>query len=143
VVGSERYRWWAVSEHPGAVLYIFFKKFFIIITRDVSEALTFHLSLRSLNERASFQKFDGNNALLRCWIWLHLYSGLRLERVRFFESDSGYLLLKGLGKKYLVSSNLGKLSVEVGQRNDLRTLYCGENEEQVLRVIIETEYGLS
>jgi len=94
-------------------------------------------------ERTSFQNFDGNNALLRCWVWLHLYSGLRLERVRFFEGDSGYLLLKGFGRKYLVSSNLGKLSVEAGRRNDLRTLYCGEDEEQALQAIIESEYGLS
>ena len=95
-----------------------------------------------LEAETSFREGDGNIALLRCLIWLHIHSQLLLERVRFFDNGNGYILLAGRGGKYLLSSNRGTLSLEAGRSGDIRALYCGTDEEEILRIITESEYGL-
>jgi hypothetical protein len=95
-----------------------------------------------LDEETSFRETGGNIALLRCLVWLHIHASLQLERVRFFANGNGYLLLAGRGGKYLISSNRGSLSLEAGRGRDIRALYSGEDEEEILRKITESEYGI-
>ena len=100
------------------------------------------ISRSPVQVETSFREAGGNIALLRCLVWLHIHSQLLLERVRFFENGNGYILLAGRGGKYLISSNRGNLSLEAGRRGDIRALYCGTDEEEILRRITEVEYGL-
>ena len=66
-----------------------------------------HLSRSILETETSIRDAGGNIALLRCLVWQQISSQLRLERVRFFENDNGYVLLAGASRKYLISSNWG------------------------------------
>ena len=102
-----------------------------------------HLSSSPVLEaETTFCEDGGNAALLRCLVWLHIHASLHLERVRFFPNSNGYILLAGGRRKYLISSNRGTLSLEAGRSGDIRALYSGEDEDEILRKIMEVEYGL-
>jgi hypothetical protein len=95
-----------------------------------------------LRRRRLFARSAEISPCFAVWFGCHVHASLRLERVRFFENDNGYVLLAGNGGKYLISSNRGTLSLEAGRGGDIRALYCGAEEEEILRKIMESEYGL-